>query len=301
MLSRENEWIWDSWFVVDGDDLHAFYLMAPKSLGDPDLRHTNARIGHSVSQDARTWTQLPDAFGPSDGDGFDNQAIWTGSIVKEGDLWHFFYTGINRETRERVQKLGHATSTDLITWTRVSSEPILQAAHPYATTETSPDGAEHFRDPWVFSLDGQWHMTVTSNDLDGWGTVAHATSPDLTTWTLQPALVENSQLRQIEVTETICVDGSWVLIFCCGPRDVERPGVTKAFGTYAVPAGGPAGPFDFDTIDLIADGVYAARVVEFRGETLLLGFLDTGTPGGFTGVIGDPIPLHLNARGTLSV
>jgi beta-fructofuranosidase len=113
--------------------------------------------------------------------------------------------------------------------------------------------------------------------------------------------VENSQLRQIEVTETICVDGSWVLIFCCGPRDVERAGVTKAFGTYAVPADGPAGPFDMDTIDLIADGVYAARVVEFRGETLLLGFLDTGEPGGFTGVISDPIPVRLNERGTLSV
>ena len=147
MLARENEWVWDSWYVVDGDNLHAFYLMAPKSLGDPDLRHTNASVGHSVSTDARTWTHLPDAFGPSGGDEFDNLATWTGSIVRDGDNWHLFYTRINAETRERVQKLGHAVSNDLISWTRTSTEPILEAAHPYATMTTSIDGAELFRNP----------------------------------------------------------------------------------------------------------------------------------------------------------
>jgi beta-fructofuranosidase len=300
VLSREDEWVWDSWYVVDGDELHAFYLMAPKSLGDSDLRHTNARIGHSVSTDARTWTQLPDAFGPSSGETFDNLAIWTGSMVKDSGLWHFFYTGINRETRERVQKLGHATSTDLITWTRVSETPMLEAAHPYATASTSVDGAEHFRDPWVFRHEDTWHMTVTSNETQGWGTVAHATSDDLYQWTLQPALVTESHLKQIEVTETLRVDGSWVLVFCMAPRDVEREGIAKAFATYTAPALGPIGPFDLDKSSPIRDGIYAGRVVEFRGEVLLLGFVDSGEPGGFQGVICDPIPLVLNEHGTLS-
>lgn len=301
MLSRENEWVWDSWFVVDNDQLHAFYLMAPKSLGDPDLRHVNAKVGHSVSVDARHWTHLPDVFGPSEGDEFDNLAIWTGSIIKESGLWHFFFTGINRETREGVQKLGHATSHDLVSWSRQSTGPILQADAPYATTATSTDGKEHFRDPWVFFHGGEWHMLVTSTDLDGWGTVGHATSGNLTDWHLHPALVQNSHLRQIEVTQTISIEGSWVLIFCMGPTDIERDGVTKAFGTYSMPAHGPAGPFEIEKTELLIDGVYAARVVEFRGETFLLGFLGTAEPDGFLGAISDPVPVRLTDRGTLSV
>lgn len=301
MLAREHEWVWDSWYIVDGDDLHAFYLMAPKSLGDPDLRHFNARVGHSVSTDARNWSHLPEAFGPSESDGFDNLATWTGSIVRDGDTWHLFYTGINRDTRERVQKLGHATSSDLVSWTRTSDDPILAAAHPYATLTTSADGAEHFRDPWVFFHDRQWHMTVTANETSGWGTVAHATSTDLNTWELQSPLVHDSHLRQMEVTQTLQVDGKWVLIFCAGPRDIDIDGVTKGFGTYSVPADGPIGPFHVDRTALIADGIYAARVVEFGGEVLLLGFNDTGVPGGFTGAIGDPVPLRLTENGTLAV
>lgn len=296
MISREHEWIWDSWYVVEDETLHAFYLMAPKSLGNPDLRHINARVGHSISKDGYSWTHLPEALGPSHAETFDNQAIWTGSIVKENNTWHMFYTGINTSTKERRQALGHAVSDDLTTWKRVSDSPILSAAAPYALLGNDRDGAEHFRDPWVFFHEGSWHMLITASDKDGWGTVAHATSPDLETWQLKEPLISESQFRQCEVTETIQIDGEWFLFFCMGPRDVERPGIAQGFGTYCVPAAGPLGPFDLDRTTLIADEIYAARVVEFRGEWLLLGFGDTGNAGGFTGVICDPIKLERSSE-----
>lgn len=299
MLSRDHEWIWDSWYVVNGDDLHAFYLMAPKSLGDPDLRHINARIGHSVSQDGINWTHLPEALGPSENDSFDNQAIWTGSIIRDGDLWHMFYTGITRETKERVQAVGHATSEDLMTWTRVASSPVVRAEPPYGTF--SIDGVEHFRDPWVFNYDGLWHMLVTSNEGAGWGTIAHATSANLSEWSLHEPLVHDSKLRQIEVTETIFIDGHWVLVFCASGPDIQREGINGGFGTYCAPAAGPIGPFDLDKIDFFAPGIYAARAVEFQGKWLLFGFLDTGEPGGFQGIIGDPHELRLTSTGTLEL
>lgn len=302
MLSRELEWVWDSWYVTDGDTIHAFYLIAPKSLGDPDLRHVNARIGHSVSTDGRDWTHLDDVFGPGPVEGFSGQAIWTGSVVRHNEEWHYFYTGIARETQTLVQRIGHATSPDLTHWTRQSTEPVLQAdARWYLTAETSQESHEPFRDPWVFWHAGSWHMLVTAGERDGVGTIAHATSDDLSTWVLGDALVHDSGFRQIEVVQTLEVDGRWVLVFCMGPNDVERAGVEPAFATYSAPADGPLGPFHLDHAEPITPGggVYAGRIVDINGTLALLGFLDSGEPGGFTGVISDPLPVTLTDRGTL--
>jgi beta-fructofuranosidase len=301
MLSRENQWIWDSWYVVDGDVLHAFYLMAPHSLGDPDLRHVNARVGHSTSTNGVDWTHLPDALGPGEAGNFDDQAIWTGSIVKDDNLWHMFYTGIDARTKEKRQRLGHATSVDLISWERVSNTPFLEADQRYAQLGNGHDGAEHFRDPWVYYSDNRWNMLITASDLSGWGTIAHATSPNLTDWTLKDPLFTNSHILQFEVNETACIDGQWVNFFCMQPKDVFREDVPKAFGTYCMPAQGPSGPFDVEKIHLVANHIYAARVVHFQGRWLLFGFLDSGEPGGFTGVIGDPKALRLNTDKTISL
>lgn len=117
----------------------------------------------------RTWTELPDAFVPSDGPAFDDQAIWTGSILRSPDgLWHFFYTGCSREN-PLVQRIGLATSPDLITWTRDPDWTVIQTDARYY-----PDRAG----------DG-WHMLLTARarvgESDQRSVVGHATSPDLAT------------------------------------------------------------------------------------------------------------------------
>lgn len=301
MLERQDDWVWDSWYVVEGDTLHAFYLTAPRSLGNPDLRHVNARVGHSVSSDGINWTHLEDALAPQITHTFDNQAIWTGSIVRAYDKWHLFFTGINTTTLTTLQAIGHAISDDLTNWKRVSEEPILNAVAPYGLLGNPHDGAQHFRDPWVFSHDNTWNMFVTASDEDGWGTIALATSDDLNSWKLHEPMVTNSLFKQLEVTETAEIDGEWFLFFCAGPNDVHRPGIQKGFGTYCVPAEGPVGPFDFDRTTLVAEGIYAARAVQFKGKWVLLGFEDTGMPGDFTGRICDPKELTKSADGHIRI
>lgn len=301
VLSRTDDWVWDSWYAVDGDTLHAFTLTAPTSLGDSELRHVNARVGHSISTDGVNWTHIADALGPSTGDAFDSQATWTGSIVRVGELWHMFYTGIHRQTRERVQAVGHATSPDLITWTRVQEDATVRADAQYAQLGNPHDGAEHFRDPWVFFHDGDWHMLTTASDHAGLGTIAHATSANLKDWTVQPPLVSDSGFKQIEVTQTIEIDGQWVLLFCAATNDVLRDDVAAGWGTYCAPADGPAGPFHLDRAELFAPGVYAARAVWFQERWVLFGFLGDGTEAGFAGVISDPLGLHATDRGTIAL
>ena len=61
---RPENWIWDFWHVQDGPNQHLFYLQAPRTLPDPELRHTNVSIGHAVSQDWINWEVLPDVLHP---------------------------------------------------------------------------------------------------------------------------------------------------------------------------------------------------------------------------------------------
>ena len=55
-------WVWDFWLADDGEQYHMFFLHAPRALGDPDLRHRSARIGHATSTDLRTWTSHGQIF-----------------------------------------------------------------------------------------------------------------------------------------------------------------------------------------------------------------------------------------------
>ena len=106
MIALHDDWVWDSWYAQDGEDLHVFYLKAPKSLGDSDKRHHNAQVGHSVSTDGVNWTELPDALLRREGEYFDSQGIWTGSVLKHNDitLVDFFIVFIF-ETRKHLALL----------------------------------------------------------------------------------------------------------------------------------------------------------------------------------------------------
>jgi len=37
-LELKDQFVWDFWFAVDGEDVHVFYLQASRALPDPELR-----------------------------------------------------------------------------------------------------------------------------------------------------------------------------------------------------------------------------------------------------------------------
>jgi beta-fructofuranosidase len=136
MLHLEDQWIWDFWLIDDGPDHHVFYLQAPRSLGDPELRHRHATIGHPVSGDLRSWDVLRDALGPGPAGAWDDQAPWTGSIIRAGDRWHLGYTGTSSIDGGLIQRIGIAVSDDLVHWERSLDDP---ASRP-TTAGTSASG-----------------------------------------------------------------------------------------------------------------------------------------------------------------
>ena len=309
MLRVEASWVWDFWLADDGDQFHLFFLRAPRGL-EPDERHWHASVGHAVSHDLTDWVEVADALVPSAGPAFDDLATWTGSVVRDGNGWRMFYTGVDRVDRSRVQRIGAAASDDLMTWTRVSAEPVL-VADPrwYATGGSSAE--ECWRDPWVYADPGGdgWHLLATARAAgvppeDG-GVIAHATSPDLRTWTVRPPLSRpGAGFGQLEVPQVEVVDGRPVLLFDCMTAELSpaRRAEGERGGIWALELDDLTGPYDVGRAHLLHDeSLYVGKLVRRRdGDWCLLAFRNV-TPDGFVGEVADPVPVRWGSDGRLTL
>ncbi len=306
MFALPDSWVWDFWFADDGEHYHLFFLYASKALRDPEARHYRASIGHAVSADLVSWTRIEDALVRADTPAFDDLATWTGSVVRHPDgTWFLFYTGSTAAPDGRnVQRIGAATSHDLVTWQRVPENPVL-AADPrwYEKLDAGVWHDEAFRDPWVFAdPDGDgWHMLVTARATTGEpferGVVGHAVSEDLRHWEPRPPLTVPGPrgFGQLEVTQVEVVDGRPVLLFSCLAEHAspDRRATGTTGGIWAAPAAGLLGPFDIAAAEPVTDDrFYSGRLIRRRRDDrwVLLAFHHRGEHG-FVGAISDPTPV----------
>ena len=303
-LRLPDRWIWDSWYVKDGDTYHAFYLCASRGLGDPNRRHRNPSVGHAISKDLINWQVLPDALTPSDEPAFDSWTTWTGSVIKDdAGKWWMFYTGSSREDGGLIQSVGAATSDDLITWTKLSDKPVVEAdGNWYELLDLSVWGDQAWRDPWVFRFPNanEYHMLVTARSKVGnpktRGVMGHAVSKDLLNWEVQPPLSEPDQgFGQLEVFQFEIVDGVPIILFCCGWRELDQQRLDKLGKidtTYSVPVDGELKNVNFNKAQPFTDTVvYAGRLIcGPDGKWNLIGFLNE-VDGKFVGELSDPIPV----------
>lgn len=303
-FSLEHSWVWDFWLADDGELFHLFYLFAARSLGDPDLRHRNARIGHATSRDLVEWTDHGPVLGPGDVDAFDATATWTGSVVRGPDgLWRMFYTGasfVAADSNRNIESVGLATSTDLFTWHKQPAFALRADPRWYETLGSSTWPEEAWRDPWVFAdASGQWHMLLTARanrgDDAGRGVIGHAVSDDLEHWEVRPPLSAPHQgFGHLEVPQTVEIDGHHVLLFSCNsPRLCDaRAGHTG--GIWVASAASPVGPFDLKRAGLlVSEELYAGRLVRSRDGCWVLLAFEMGQFGGpVPGRICDPIPVR---------
>lgn len=308
-LELKDQFVWDFWFAVDGEDVHVFYLQASRALPDPELRHWNVSIGHAKSQDLRHWQVLPDALAPSPTPGWDDYTTWTGSIIQHAGLWHLFYTGTSRAEHGLVQRIGLATSPDLLTWTRHPDNPLI-VADPrwYEELDLSLWHDQAWRDPWVFKdpETGLFHAYLTARvnhgRADGRGVIAHASSQDLVHWTVHPPVTDPGDFGQMEVPQLLYLDGRWVLLFCGSTKRSsatrkQRTGADQiVIGTHYLIGDGPKGPFRYETDEfLVGDTVgslYAGKLIEWpAGRWNFLAWRRSGPDGSFIGALSDPYPV----------
>jgi beta-fructofuranosidase len=315
MYGLPDKWIWDFWLASARGAYHIFYLQAPRSLGDPDLRHRVATIGHAVSSDLRTWKTLPHAVGAGRSGAFDDLATWTGSVIRVGDVWMLFYTGISTSDDGRVQRIGAARSSDLVSWERIDGFVLEADARWYEKLTTSGTD-EAWRDPWAFrdARTGRYHLFVTARvnhgPIDGRGVIGHVWTDDLTHWTVGPPVSEPGEFVHLEVPQVEHIGDRFRLFFCApswahSAARLARAGVTRQFGTHYLVADDLLGPYGLQRDDfLLGDKIgryYAGRAVETRDGWVMLAWLQSGPDGNFIGEISDPMPLRVDATGQLRV
>ena len=295
-----DDYVWDFWTVAGPDGRHhLFFLRAPRTLGDPDLRHHHARVGHASSSDLRDWTLHPDPL-PRPVDGFDDLASWTGCTVRDGDRSWLFTTGLTHHDGGLVQRIGSAVSEDLETWTRT---PLLLEADPAHHQKSLPTWPEEaWRDPWVVrGDDGRWHMYVTARDasgVPGCGVVGHATSEDLLTWRHAPALsTPTGRFEWLEVMQVLEVEGRWVMVFSCLAD--QMPGAAPGEGgVWSVAVEGPGSRVDVaSAVRLTDESTYVGKVVVHAGAPYLMAFRNQGPDGAFVGGLTDPVPVRWRSDG----
>lgn len=305
-LSLPDKWLWDFWTVVDGDDLHVFYLQADRALGNPDLRHFAVSIGHAITTDLHRWSLLPDALAPSPTPAWDDMSTWTGSIVRHDGVWQMLYTGTSRAEDGLVQRIGRATSADLVHWER-GDGPVLEAdPRWYELLDRDSWFDQAWRDPWVFESpeDGRFHAYVTARAAEGpargRGVIGHAVSDDLRTWQVLPPVTRPMGFGQMEVPQLVAIDDRWYLLFSSDPSTRLPDCGVHGTGTYTLSADSPFGPFDVDTLHVLeaneGDAPYAGKIVAFGGALHFLGWEGALGGGPFRGSLSAPRTVRREGR-----
>lgn len=300
-LRLDDRWVWDFWLAEEAGVYHAFYLQAPRSLGDADLRHWHASIGHSVSEDLVTWSEVGVALEPGPAGAWDDVATWTGSVLFANDTWYMFYTGASSAEDGLIQRIGVALSDDLRSWTKHPDNPILEAdPRWYELLDKSSWHDQAWRDPWVYQTTMGFEMVLTarsrSGNPDERGVIGLATSPDLVSWVAQPPLTMPGEFGHMEVPQRVEIDGHDTLLFSCAAdqraeRRSSRGGETS--GCYALVLDGGAAPHSTTTaLALDTPGLYSCRAItDPAGNWVLLGFVRSDDTGAFAGHISDPVLL----------
>lgn len=168
--------------VIADDDgnIHAFYLALP----------SHDRIGHLVSRDGINWIELPTALYTGKPGEFDSDQIWTMGVFRNNGKWFMLYTG--NEKNGLVQRIGLATSDDLMTWRKYGKNPVSSPDPRWYEAEQKGSFRIAWRDPHVVFKDNIFHAFICAREKTGLlnrrGCAAYVTSRDGYNWeTKQPA------------------------------------------------------------------------------------------------------------------
>lgn len=311
-LKLEDKWVWDLWLApekVDGK-WHIFFLQAPRILIDPDLRHGNATVGHAMSRDLINWEYLGTALEPGPIGAWDDRATWTGSIVKSDEgLWYMFYTGTNKSIENGfVQRIGVATSTDLMVWNKKEgfvTEADSQWYERAAQIENEKKEGqlswyeEAWRDPWVFKdkVSHDWVMLITARSnlgpQDSRGTIGVARSRDLLNWKVCEPLKVESEFGHYEVPQLFeSTTFELVISFCLASNNHASSRVKRGerawTGNGIMRSTSLGGTWKVESEPFLEDPHYAARLIHEDDNLLAIAWINF-IGKDFQGYIDNPI------------
>ncbi len=218
-------WIWDNWFVRDGNRWHAFYLQLPKAVG-PERRWKNnafyKHVGHATSSDLLHWQDHGPALCALS-DTWNDRHIATGSIVKHDGRWWMFFTGRG----SRGDGVGLALSDDLFTW-KTEPQPLFPLLDTFAEKGNAPFESSWqgkpcrwigISDPYVLPepQEGWFYMVLCARVLDTplvqSGCLGLVRSSDLYHWESAGIMAWPQCFERMETPQLWQHGGRWYLSF----------------------------------------------------------------------------------------
>ena len=193
------------------DEYHLFYL---KDYRDHAGRGEGTPWFHLGTRDFVRFTDHGEALPRGTHDEQDLY-VFTGCVIEKDGLFHIYYTGHNphfRAAGKPEQAVMHATSPDLITWTKNPANPILFA---------DPERYEmhDWRDPFVFWNEdaGEYWMLLAARLKEGpsnrRGCTALVASKDLTQWQIREPLWAPSLYFTHECPDLFRIGDWWYLVY----------------------------------------------------------------------------------------
>ena len=167
------------------------------------------------TRDLREWEELGEVI-PAGGPEAQDFNAYTGSVIEAEDGFHLFYTGhnpniVDEATGEPLQAVMHATSADLIEWTKLPGHTFHAPRERYERGD--------WRDPFVYRdpHDGSYAMLLAARELEGLnrrrGCIALCTSDDLSSWELQEPAWSPGLYITHECPELFRMGDTWYLTF----------------------------------------------------------------------------------------
>jgi multiple sugar transport system permease protein len=224
-------------------------------------RHWNVSIGHAKSKDLVNWgtpTGCATSHSPhADRPLWDDKTTWTGSIIQDDGLWYLFYTGSSGGENGLVQRIGLATSRDLIHG-KIRNQPLIEIdPRWYELLDLSAWHDQAWRDPCVFRHPhtGRWHCFITARAKhgapDGRGVIGHAVSDNLLHWEVLPPITQPGEFGDMEVPQWLAINGRYYVLLHTerhhSQARLARPGVMPQGGTHYLVSDSPTEGFHYLT------------------------------------------------------
>ncbi|MBD3388745.1 MAG: hypothetical protein GF416_06720 [Candidatus Altiarchaeales archaeon] len=229
-------YLWDPWFFPHDGEVHAFFLQLPRtrSFIPAERDFHGVEIGHAVSADLRKWAYDSGGVKPGAPGQWDDASIWDGNVISDDGVFHMLYTGVR--SHDLSQRIGHATSKDLIHWRKDPENPVL-----------TPDGGVMalregrnvlgqppcFRDPFLFKDEAGNHHLLLSEKVDPLGVydgyIGHYTSTDLKRWKKLDPLIPPGRYDVLEEPQMVSHAGRNYLFFSTNANSYS-PGWRRQLG-----------------------------------------------------------------------